>query len=258
MQPSEVALARLAAIVESSDDVIISKTLEGVITSWNAAAMRLFGYTADEAIGEPITMLIPDELLHEEATILSKVRAGSRIEHYETRRRARDGRLVDISLTVSPIRDSSGRIIGASKIARDITAVREAREERERLLASERFARAEAERLGVLKDEFLATLSHELRTPLNAILGWCALLREPAFKAVNQRQAVDTIERNARAQAQIIDDLLDVSRIVAGKIRLQVGRCRSRTSFARPSTPSAPRPAPSRSACGCISKPPAW
>jgi PAS domain S-box-containing protein len=221
-QSSEVALARLAAIVESSDDVIISKTLEGVITSWNAAAHRLFGYTAEEAIGQPVTMLIPEDLLHEEATILAKIRAGDRIDHYETRRRTRDGRLIDISLTVSPIRDSAGRVIGASKIARDITAVREAREERERLLESERLARAEAERLGVLKDEFLATLSHELRTPLNAILGWCALLREPAFKAVNQRQAVDTIERNARAQAQIIDDLLDMSRIVAGKIRLTV------------------------------------
>ncbi len=168
----------------------------------------------------------PKELVHEEAEILSRVRSGSRVEHYETRRVRKDGSFVDVSITVSPVRDATGTIVGASKIARNITAQKLATAEREQLLESERAARSEAERLSHVKDEFLATLSHELRTPLNAILGWCQLLREPSFRSANQPRAVDTIERNARAQAQIIDDLLDLSRIVSGKIRLTVAPLR--------------------------------
>ncbi|MBB3609579.1 PAS domain S-box protein [Rhizobium sp. BK602] len=121
--------AWLAAIVESSDDAIISKTLEGVITSWNRSAERLFGFTAAETIGKPITILIPDDRLHEETTIIERVRRGERTERYETVRRRRDGSLVDVSLTVSPVRDGRGSIIGASKIARDIS---ERKRERER------------------------------------------------------------------------------------------------------------------------------
>jgi PAS domain S-box-containing protein len=111
----------LAAIVESSDDAIISKDLNGIITSWNQAAERLFGYTADEAIGKPVTLLIPQERHDEELRILDSIRRGQRIDHYETIRQRKDGRLLDISLTVSPIKDDTGKIIGASKIARDIT-----------------------------------------------------------------------------------------------------------------------------------------
>jgi len=123
---AELAQARLAAIVESADDAIISKTLEGVITSWNAGARRIFGYTADEVIGQPVTILFPPDHIDEEPAILARIRAGERIEHYETVRKHKDGTLLDISLTVSPIRDASGRIIGASKIARDITEQRRA------------------------------------------------------------------------------------------------------------------------------------
>ena len=112
---------RHAAIVESSDDAIVSKNLEGVISAWNVAAQRMFGYTEDEAIGQPITMIIPPELWDEENDILRRVRAGERIEHYETRRVSKDGKTIDVSITVSPVRDAEGRIIGASKIARDIT-----------------------------------------------------------------------------------------------------------------------------------------
>src|SRR5262245_25118135 len=112
---------RLAAIVDSSDDAIISKDLNGVIATWNRAAERLLGYSSAEAIGQPITILIPSELLDEEADILGRVRAGERIEHFETRRLTRDGRLLDVSLTISPIRDAAGALVGASKILRDIT-----------------------------------------------------------------------------------------------------------------------------------------
>lgn len=118
---TEREMAHLAAIVASSDDAIISKDLNGVIVSWNQGAHRLFGYAAEEVIGKPITLLIPAEYKDEEPRILERIRRGEAIEHYETVRQRKDGTLLDISLTVSPIRDVSGRIIGASKIARDIT-----------------------------------------------------------------------------------------------------------------------------------------
>jgi PAS domain S-box-containing protein len=118
---AELASARLAAIVESSDDAIISKNLDGIITSWNAGAERLFGYSAQEVIGKSITILIPDDRQDEEPSILARLRKGERVEHFETIRRRKDGSLADISLTISPIRDNAGHIIGASKIARDIT-----------------------------------------------------------------------------------------------------------------------------------------
>ncbi len=121
LKQAEQASRRLATIVESSGDAIVSKDLNGVIASWNQAAERLFGYTAEETIGKPITLLIPPERRDEEQGILERIRRGERIEHYETVRRRKDGSLLDISLTVSPIRDTKGNIVGASKIARDIT-----------------------------------------------------------------------------------------------------------------------------------------
>jgi len=145
----------LAAIVAASDDAIISKTLEGIILSWNEGAQRLFGYTRAEAVGQSINLIIPTNLREEERQILQRIRQGDRIDHFETIRVARDGRLLDISLTVSPVRDDSGRVIGASKVARDIS-------ERKRSDAALR----EADRR---KDEFLATLAHELRNPLAPI-----------------------------------------------------------------------------------------
>jgi PAS domain S-box-containing protein len=118
---AEEALARLAAIVESSDDAIVSKTLDGVIRSWNSGAERIFGYTAEEAVGRPITLIIPPERHDEEPAILERLRCGERVEHFETVRVAKDGRRLDISLTISPICDAEGHVIGASKVARDIT-----------------------------------------------------------------------------------------------------------------------------------------
>ncbi len=378
---AEANLLQMAAIIESSDDAIISKKLNGTILSWNPGAERLYGYSPDEAIGQSITMLIPPEQPDEETQIIERIKRGERIDHYETVRIRKDGKRVDISLTVSPVKDGSGRIVGASKIARDISERKRAEQaqrflaEASRELASSldyqttltRVARmavpaladwctvdvvedgalkrltvahvdpakvewaselqkhypddpnaqqgvpnvlrtgktelypeipdallaaaakdaehlrlmreigftsaivtplvahgrtlgaisfittesgrrygpedvALAENLAAraalaidnarlygaaqnsnrLKDEFLATLSHELRTPLTAILGWANLLRAGRLDEKSTTNALETVERNARAQSQLIDDLLDVSRIITGKLRLDV------------------------------------
>lgn len=398
IQKPEASKYWLAAIIESAEDAVISKTLDGIITTWNVGAERIFGYTAEQAIGMPVTMLIPSNHPDEEPRILAKIRSGKRVEHYETVRVRKDGTLVDISLSVSPIRDDDNRIIGASKIARDITDRKRAEEtlreqaeiietvnrlgqtlaaeldlhklvqavtdaatsisdaqfgsffynvldekgesymlytlsgvpkemfehfpmprnteifsptfkgegtvlltdvkkdphygknspyygmpkghlpvvsylavpvisrsgevyggiflghpeaavftERDarivegiaaqaavamdnaRLYEAAQKARTSAERAAQqaeessrLKEEFLATISHELRTPLNAILGWARMLRLGKIEVDAVPKALDTIERNAQAQAQLIEDLLDVSRIVSGKLRMDV------------------------------------
>jgi PAS domain S-box-containing protein len=422
----ERARAHLAAIVDSSEDVIIGKTLEGIVTSWNKGAERLFGYSAAEMIGQSITRLMPPEIQQEEIEILARIRRGERIERFESIRIHKAGHRLNISLTISPVRDFAGNIVGAAKIAHDVTekrrvekafaeearahqilyevgqlvsaqsdlehvvqtvtdaatelcgasfgaffynvvdenheaywlytlsgvprdafaqfpnprstavfaptfkgegvvrsgnierdprygqnapysgmpaghlpvcsylavpvisrtgevlgglffghahedvftersehlavgiaaqaaiaidkarlfqglqqeleARRKAEEalraseaqlkqviaEREQLLQSERYARSEAERLGHMKDEFLATLSHELRTPLNAIQGWATLLRQRDVTPEDRTRGLEAIDRNVRAQAQIVSDLLDMSRIISGKIHLEV------------------------------------
>jgi PAS domain S-box-containing protein len=126
----------LAAIIESSDDAIVSKNLESIVTSWNAGAERLFGYTAEEIIGRPITILFPEDRQDEEEKILARIRRGERVEHFESTRQRKDGRLIEVALTISPIKDAQGRIVGASKIARDITKHKEA-ERLQRLLVHE-------------------------------------------------------------------------------------------------------------------------
>ena len=131
---AEAHAQRLAAIVESSDDAIVSKDLNGIIASWNSGAQRVFGYTAEEIIGRSVTVLMPPERENEEPGILERIRRGERIDHYETVRRRKDGSLIDVSLTVSPVRDSAGEIIGASKVARDITERRRARDQQQLLL----------------------------------------------------------------------------------------------------------------------------
>jgi PAS domain S-box-containing protein len=235
---SEITSRRLAAIVASSDDAIIGKDLNSIITSWNFGAEHIFGYTADEMIGTSIMRLIPPNRQAEELAILARIRRGERVDHFETIRLAKDGRQLGVSITVSPIKDSTGHVVGASKVLRDITerkkteaALKKAAEdaeaanrERLQLLDSERAARSQAERASRMKDEFLATLSHELRTPLNAVLGWAQILRTGKLKVEELKQGLDTIERNARVQAQIIEDLLDMSGIISGKVRLAVKR----------------------------------
>ncbi|MGE5836997.1 MAG: ATP-binding protein [Acidobacteriota bacterium] len=382
------AKAYLAAIVDSAQDAIISKDLEGIIQSCNASAERLFGYAPGELVGQPVRILIPPDRQSEEDDILASLRAGGRIEHVETVRVTKDGRYVDVALTISPVRDESGTIIGASKIARDITAMKQAEAERVRLLQEnakvtetlndvgaivasdldrdkvlqavtdaatalttaefgaffynvvnetgeaytlytisgvprEAFAKfpmprntevfeptfkgtgavrsaditqdpryghnaphdgmprghlpvrsylavpvkgrrgdvigglffghpgigrftEQHERLAVgiaswasvalenarlymsvqeasrIKDDFLASLSHELRTPLNAIFGYARILRSGIVAPEKREKAIETIERNATSLTQIVEDVLDISRIVSGKIRLNV------------------------------------
>ena len=219
---TEQIRARLAAIVESSEDAIIAKDLSGIISHWNPAAEQMFGYRAEEAIGRPILMLVPRERHDEELRILEMLRRGERIEHFETERIAKDGSRVLVSISVSPIKDAMGRAMGAANISRDVSARKALEAERESLLARERDARAAAEGANRAKDAFLATVSHELRAPLSPILAWVAMLREGRLDAETTQQAFATIERNARSQGRLIEDLVDVSRIVTGKMRLEV------------------------------------
>ena len=206
---------RLAAIVSSSDDAIISKDLNGIIQTWNRGAERIFGYTADEVIGKSITIIIPEERMDEETQVLTRIRAGLSVEHFETIRRHKDGSPINISLTVSPVKTADGRVVGASKIARDVS-------EQIRL-------RAAAEEASRLKDEFLAVLSHELRTPLNTVLGYARMLRqdqdEGRMPEEMRRRALDALERNADTLSRLVNDVLDTSRVVTGKLRLIFETC---------------------------------
>jgi PAS domain S-box-containing protein len=203
----EQAQGRLAAIVESSGDAIISKSLDGIVESWNAAAERMYGFSAEEAVGKSILMVIPAERHGEEDQILARLRRGERLEHYDTVRRRKDGRLIDVSLTVSPVRDAAGAIIGASKIARDISESKRAQQ-----------ALEDANRY---KDEFLAMLAHELRNPLAPISNALQLLRvvDPASTESEHARAI--MERQLAHLVRLVDDLMEVSRITRGKIELR-------------------------------------
>jgi PAS domain S-box-containing protein len=203
----ENALAFLGAIVESSEDAIVSKTLDGIILTWNTAARHLFEYTAEEAIGQPITIIIPRERLSEEETILSRLRLGERIEHFQTVRVAKSGRLIDISLSVSPVRDRTGKIVAAAKVARDITAQK-----------SFEAALREADRR---KDEFLAILAHELRNPLAPISNSLHILRLSGELSPAMEQIRGIMERQVSQLVRLVDDLLEASRIKRDKIELR-------------------------------------
>jgi PAS domain S-box-containing protein len=219
---AEDAKFLMAAIVESSEDSIISIDFERHITTWNKGAERLYGYPADEALGKPLTMLTLPRDMEEVLSNIDKIRHGKTVEPFETERRQKDGPHLHLAVVLSPVKDAAGRIIGVSTVARDITERKRAEAERAQLLADAQAAQAEAERANRLKDEFLATLSHELRTPLTAIVGWSEMLGRSQLDPVTAQRAVEVIRRNARMQVQMIDDLLDVSRIVTGKLRMTV------------------------------------
>ncbi len=225
------AAALLAAIVSSSDDAIVSKTLDGVITSWNAGAERLFGYTPAEAIGQSMTLIIPTERRAEENEILQRIRRGERVEHFETVRVAKNGQRLDVSLTISPVRDAHGRVIGASKVGRDITARKRAAEEAQaaqKLLTESRDelqrVNAELSEADRRKDEFLAVLAHELRNPLAPIRNAVHYLGLKASPDPALRNARDIIDRQVKHLVRLVDDLLDISRISSGKIGLRKER----------------------------------
>ena len=227
----EEARARLAAIIESSDDAIVGKTLDGIITSWNPGAERIFGFTSEEAVGQHITLIIPADRREEEEGVLARLRRGERVDHFETIRRAKDGRQINISLTVLPIRDTAGHIIGASKVARDITerkqaeaALSAALEERSRALEAERAARAEAQRANRAKSEFLSAMSHELRTPLNSIGGYVELIDMGVHGPVTdaQHEALQRINRSQRHLLGLINDVLNLARIEAGRVEYAI------------------------------------
>jgi PAS domain S-box-containing protein len=211
---AEQVTALLGAIVDSSDDAIVSKDLNGIITSWNKGAERLFGYSPSEAVGRPITMLIPADRLDEETHILERLKAGARVDHFETIRVRKDGSHLDVSLTISPVKTADGRIVGASKIARDIT-------ERRRAEAALRHAKQAAEAASHAKDEFLAMLGHELRNPLGAIHGAVSVLHLKGKADDETAQLREIIQRQAAHLARLVDDLLDVTRLATGKIDLQ-------------------------------------
>lgn len=193
--------AKLAAIIESSDDAIISKNLDGIITSWNKSAQRIFGYKSDEIVGKSILTLIPDDRKEEEPLILARLRKGERVDHFETKRITKDKNIVDLSLTISPVKDSQGNIIGLSKIARDITSKKQ----------------EEAR-----KNDFIAIISHELKTPLTSVKSYIQVLlakarKEGADFSVN---ALTRAETQTNKMIYMINDFLSLARLEEGKIHL--------------------------------------
>jgi len=216
---------KLASIVESSDDAIMAATAKGHLSSWNSGAERVFGYTAEEVIGKPISILAPLDNEDEPVLILDRILAGQAIAHHETVRKRKDGTLIDVSFTFSPLRDVSGAVIGASAIAHDITERRRSDAERERLLLELADQNERLRELDRLKDEFVALVSHELRTPLTSIRGYLELVLEEEAGSLTeeQRQFLGVVERNAHRLLALVGDLLFLAQVEAGKLSLDIG-----------------------------------
>jgi PAS domain S-box-containing protein len=202
LKKAEERSAKLAAIVESSDDAIISKTLDGIITSWNHAAERIFGYTEAEMIGQSILKLIPEDRREEEPQIIARIKQGERVEHFETKRLTNEGQLVDFSLTISPIRDAEGNVTGVSKIARDIS---ERKQDETR------------------KNDFIGMVSHELKTPLTSLTALIQVLdkklrdNEDAFVP----SALGKANNQVKKMSGMINGFLNIARLESGKIQIE-------------------------------------
>jgi PAS domain S-box-containing protein len=205
---AELASRRFAAVVDSSDDAIITKTLDGIITSWNRGAQRVFGYSAEETIGMSMLILLPEDRKHEERDILARLARKERLDHFETVRQTKDGRLIDVSVTISPMVDSSGNLLGASKVARDITAAKTA--ERAVLRAKELAETATRE-----LEAFSYSVAHDLRAPLRSIDGFSQALLEDYEDRLDDegRKYLRQVRESAQQMAHLIDDLLSLSKV---------------------------------------------
>jgi PAS domain S-box-containing protein len=210
---AEEVRERLAAVVESSDDAIIGKTLDGVITTWNHGAEKVFGYSSSEAVGKPMQMLVPPERANEEPDILARVERGESVEHFETVRVRKDGKGIDVSVTISPIRDSSGAIVGVSKVARDITE----RKHAEQRLAdkAEELARSNRE-----LEQFAYLASHDLQEPLRMVASYTQLLAERYGGKLDENadKFLGYAREGALRMQVLIRDLLAFSRVVQAGI----------------------------------------
>ncbi len=207
---AEGSIKQLAAIVDSSDAIIIGKTLDGIITSWNKGAEKVYGYKAGEVIGLPINVIVPGELKNELADFSHRIKAGQKVDKFETRRIRKDGTVVEVSLSLSGIKDETGKLIGISVVGFDIT--------RQKQLERELIAEKEiAEKATRTKSLFLANMSHEIRTPLNAILGFSEILSK-RLKDPVQKEYVESMHSSGKALLNLINDLLDLSKAEAGKM----------------------------------------
>lgn len=189
----------LAAIVESSDDAIMSKSVDGTILSWNKGAQQIYGYTPEEVIGQPVSILMPESKQDDFPKMINQLKKGKRIEHYETQRKTKDGRIIDVSITVSPLRNRKGEIIGASKIARDITYQKEIERKRE---------------------DFISMASHELKTPITSIKGFAQILQRLLNKLGNEdaNKFLDRMLHQIDTLTNLVSDLLDASKVQQGKL----------------------------------------
>ncbi|MBL7851320.1 MAG: response regulator [Cyclobacteriaceae bacterium] len=217
---TEREIRRLASIVDSSFDAVFSKALDGSIISWNKGAERLFGYSEKEAIGRDSRVLMEDSEYAREASVVSRVIAGEMVDHYETVRVHRDGRKIDVSLSISPLKDQQGNVVGISKIARDITDRKQAEESIRIMNVQLEEARRIAELANQTKSQFLANMSHEIRTPLNAVIGLTHLLMQTELSA-KQKDYLDKIGSSSDSLLRIINDILDFSKVEAGKLTLE-------------------------------------
>jgi PAS domain S-box-containing protein len=208
----------LVAIVNSSDDAIVGKTPDGVITSWNPGAERIYGYRAEEIIGQPMTVLCPPDRTGEIREFLDKIGRGERIEHYETERRRKDGSTLPVSVSVSPIRDQDGVLIGASSIARDITEQRQAR-----AVTGLRRRAADLEQANGSLETFTYSVAHDLRAPLRSLAGFSQALIEDCGDDLGEvgRGYAERIQASSQRMAALIDDLLELSRVARAEMHIE-------------------------------------